>query len=205
MTAYRTAPAAQPRSWLWASSWLWATLCLLCFTTRVAADDVTVPISLQMDLMLKVASYDKNLPQRARGSVRIAVLVKAEDADSGRSAAQALKALSAADDIIGLPVERLSTTYTDAPALARVIGESNVSILYVTPGFSESEIDAMAHALDGVSVLSAGALGKYTSRGVVLGFDLVGGKPKLLVNLELARRQSVELSSSVLKLMRVVE
>jgi uncharacterized protein DUF4154 len=184
---------------------LWLAICCICFAGRVEAEDVSVPISLQMDLLLKVASYDKNLKQRARDRVRVAVLLRQDDADSGRSAAQALKALADADDIEGLPLERVSLTYTDGPALARLTNEGNISVLYVTPGFSEAEIDAIARALDGVSVLSVGALAKYTLRGVVLGFDLAGGKPKLIVNLDRARRQSVELSSSVLKLMRVIE
>jgi hypothetical protein len=200
MRSLRGHPAIRSRSFR-----LWLASLVLFFAAQVGAEDVVVPISLQMELMLKVASYDRNLKQRARDRVRIAVLLKAEDADSGRSAAQALKALSTADAVEELPVERLSVTYTDGPTLALLVRESNVAILYVTPGFDESEIDAMAQALDGVSVLSAGALGKYTARGVVLGFDLVGGKPKLLVNLTIAKRQRVELSSSVLKLMRVVE
>ncbi len=188
-------------------SWLGPLLafCLTLFTGTVVADDVTVPISLQVELLLKVASYDRNLKERAQDQVRIAVLIRQEDADSGRSAAQAIKALADAEDIDGLPVERLSMTYTDGPALARQTREGSVSILYVTAGFDETEMEAIAQALDGISVLSAGALAKYTARGVVLGFDLAGGKPKLLVNLERARRQHVELSSSVLKLMRVVE
>lgn len=184
---------------------LWLAICCICFAGRVEAEDVSVPVSLQMDLLLKVASYDKNLKQRARDRVRVAVLLRQDDADSGRSAAQALKALADADDIEGLPLERVSLTYTDGPTLARLTNEGNISVLYVTPGFSEAEIDAIARALDGVSVLSVGALAKYTLRGVVLGFDLAGGKPKLIVNLDRARRQSVELSSSVLKLMRVIE
>jgi hypothetical protein len=185
--------------------WLWLSFYCICFAGPVGAEDVSVPIPLQMDLLLKVASYDKNLKQRAHDRVRVAVLIRQDDADSGRSAAQALKALAETDDVDGLPLERISMTYTDGPTLTRLTHDSNVSILYVTPGFSESEIDAMARALDGVSVLSAGAVAKYTLRGVVIGFDLAGGKPKLLVNLERAKRQSVELSSSVLKLMRVVE
>lgn len=40
---------------------------------------------------------------------------------------------------------------------------------------------------------------------MVLGFDLAGGKPKLIVNLGRARRERVELSSSVLELVRVIE
>jgi uncharacterized protein DUF4154 len=178
---------------------------VLCLAGRVTADDVAVPISLQIDLLLKVASYDKNLQQRAHGRVRVGVVVKLNDADSARSAAQAMKSLSAVESLEGLPLDAAIEIYADAPGLARYVGEHGISILYFTPGFSESEMDAMARALDGVSVLSAGALAKYTIRGMVLGFDLAGGKPKLLVHLARARRQQVELSSSVLKLMRVIE
>jgi hypothetical protein len=195
-----------PAPWLW----LWLlraglALLVICSSVRVVAEDVSVPISLQMELLLKVASYDKNLKQRARERVRVAVLIRQDDPDSGRSAAQALKALAEADDVDGMPLDRLSTPYRDATALARFINEGNVAILYVTPGFSEGDIEAMARALDGVSVLSAGALAKYTALGMVLGFDLAGGKPKLIVNLGSAKRQNVELSSSVLKLVRVIE
>jgi hypothetical protein len=178
---------------------------VVCFAARVTADDVTVPISLQIDLLLKVASYDKNLKERAHGRARVGVVVKLDDADSARSAAQAMKALSEVEELDGLPLDPALVIFANAPGLARYVTENGVSILYVTPGFSESEIDAMARALDGVSVLSAGALAKYTLRGMVLGFDLAGGKPKLLVHLARARRQQVELSSSVLKLMRVIE
>jgi hypothetical protein len=197
----------QWRSRWWRRWWscIGAALLVLCSSPRGIAEEVSVPISLQMELLLKVASYDKNLRRRARERVRVAVVLRQDDPDSGRSAAQALKALSNTDEIDGMPLDRMSITYTDAPALARFIREGNVAILYVTPGFGEGEIEAMARALDGVSVLSAGALAKYTPRGMVLGFDLAGGKPKLIVNLARARRQDVELSSSVLKLVTVIE
>jgi len=195
-----------------ASSRLWlllrrscAALFILCLAAPVAAEDVSVPVSLQMELLLKVASYDKNLKQRAGERVRVAVVFKLDDADSARYAGQALKALSEVDDVSGMPVEALSLIYSDAAGLARFTREGGVAVLYVAPGFGETELEGIAQALDGVSVLSAGALAKYTLRGLVLGFDLAGGKPKLWVHLARARRQSVELSSSVLKLMRVIE
>jgi hypothetical protein len=194
-----------PRWWLRWLSHIAVALLVIASSARVTAEDVSVPISLQMELLLKVAAYDKNLRERARDRVRIAVVVRQDDPDSGRSAAQALKALSQAETIDGMPLDRVSTTYTDAATLARFIHEGNVAILYVTPGFRDTEIEAIAQALDGVSVLSVGALAKYVPRGMVLGFDLVGGKPKLSVNLGRARRQKVELSSSVLKLVRVIE
>jgi hypothetical protein len=180
-------------------------LLIIGFAARAGADDVTVPVSLQMELLLKVASYDKNLKRRAGERVRVAVVFKQDDADSGRYAGQALKALSEVEDVAGMPVEALSVIFTDAAGLARYTRDGSVAVLYFAPGFADADLDAIAQALDGVSVLSAGALPKYTLRGLVLGFDLAGGKPKLWVHLERARRQRVELSSSVLKLMRVIE
>jgi YfiR/HmsC-like len=179
--------------------------CLLGLAFPLRADEAPVPVSMQVELMLKVAAYDKNLATRAAGRVRLMVLVKRGDADSARSAAQAIKALSNTDKVIGLPLESSVTVFTDAASLARQANEGSVSIVYVMPGFVEAETEAMAGALSGVSVLSVGALPKYTARGTVIGFDLAGGKPKLLVHLGQAKKQRVELSSSVLKLMRVIE
>jgi len=79
-----------------------------------------------------------------------------------------------------------------------------VAIVFVTPGFAD-DVDAIRGALDGVDVLSASAVADYVPKGVVLGFDLVSGKPKLLVNLTQAKKQQVDLSSDVLKLMKVYE
>ena len=50
-----------------------------------------------------------------------------------------------------------------------------------------------------------GALTRFIEDGVVLSFELVSGKPKLLVHLKRAHDQSVELSSQVLKIVRVIE
>lgn len=180
-------------------------LAALLVTRRAGAEEVSVPVSLQIDLLLKVASYDKNLRRRAGDRVLVAVLVNPRDADSGRVGAQALAALAEASEVDGLPVMPLSVEYTDSASLSRLADESHVAVLYVTPGFTPVELDGIAQAFDGKSVLSAGALAKYTERGTVLGFDLVGGKPKLLVHLARAKRQKVELSSAVLKLMRVIE
>lgn len=164
-----------------------------------------MPISLQVELLLKVAAYDKNLAQRAAGRVALTVLVKKDDPDSARSAAQARLALSKTSDVLGLPLESASMIHSDAPTLTRLLRANNVAILYLMPGFVESELADIAEACAGISVLSAGALARHAERGTVLALDLVGGKPKLIVNLTRAKQQHVDLSSNVLKLMRVIE
>lgn len=183
-----------------------ALLAGLCAWPRWAlAEEAPVPMSLQVELLLKVAAYDKNLTQRAASRVGLLVLVKPGDPDSGRSAAQARLALSKVTDILGVPLDSTSALHGDPAGLPKLLRANNVAILYLMPGFSESELAAIAEACSGISVLSVGSLARYVERGTVLSFDLVGGKPKLLVNLTRAKKQQVELSSSVLKLMRVIE
>ena len=169
------------------------------------AEEVTVPVALQVELLAKVAAYDKNLPARAGGKVRVLVLRKSDDDDSARVARHAKRELEKKDTIAGLPSEVTSLAFADATELVRLIKSKHVAVVYVALGFSSAELGAIAKALEGVSVLTAGAAPKQVAGGIVLGFDLVGGKPKLLVNLKRAKKQSVELSSKVLKLVKVVE
>jgi len=170
---------------------------------RSDAEEVAVPIELQVDLLVKVAAYDKHMPARAGDRVRVLILTKGGDPESARAALLVARALGTRDAIAALPHEETTAPFTDGPALAGAIAASRLSVVYFTPGFSDGEIAATAAALSGVDVLTVAALPRYVPGGVVLGFDVLSGKPKLLVHLAQARRQRVELSADVLSLMRV--
>jgi hypothetical protein len=175
------------------------------YAQSAKASEVSVPIPLQMALLAKVAGYDKNLGTRAGDRVHVLIVTKGGSDESSRVASQADKALADQDSIGGLPHDRSSVQFTDAGALARLCRSRRIAIVYVTPGFSDGEISAMAGAFSGGDLLSAAAVADHVELGVVLGFDLVSGKPKLLVNLGQSKRQHVALSAEVLKLMKVVD
>jgi hypothetical protein len=170
----------------------------------LGADDVAVPVPLQIDLLLKVAGYDRNLPARARGIVKTMILTKRGDSHSKNVGEQAARALSG-KDVKGMPTEIVTQVFSDGPTLTESVRGGRVSILYATPGFGAWELLTIARSLSGLSVLTSGALAHFVDTAVALGFDLVSGKPKLLVNLRRAREQGVDLSSQVLKLAKVIE
>ncbi len=169
-----------------------------------ADDEVLVPVPLQIELLTKVAAYDKNLPGRARQGVRVLILTRAGKPLASRVAQQAARALDG-KSIVGQPVVVSQAEFTSGPELGRKVKEDGIAILYVTPGFEAGELKSISSGLVGASVLSAGAVASFVHEGVVLSFDLVSGKPKLLVHIARARDQHVELSSYVLKLVRVVQ
>ena len=181
-----------------------ALVALFAVTRAGRAEDVAVPVGLQAELIAKVASYDKNFAERAGDRAQIAILTKAGNADSTRTAAHMQSALGALPQVGGLPHDEHMVTWSGGGALAAYVKARRIAIVYVTPGFAE-DIAEMSGALDGVDVLSVAAVSEYVPKGIVLGFDLVSGKPKLLVNLTQAKRQKVSFKAEVLKMMKVFE
>jgi hypothetical protein len=166
------------------------------------ADDVALPVAKQMELLAKVVDYDGSFRERAGGRARVVILEKAGDGDSVRTAIQVQAALSHIEAVGGLAHDDVVETYAGAEALADECRSKHVAIVIVGPGFRD-DVESMRATLDGVDVLTVSAVADYVPKGIVLGFDLVEGRPKMLVQLTQAKRQHVAFGSEVLRLMQV--
>jgi len=176
----------------------------LWVTIAGSAEDVAVPVSLQAELVAKVAAYDKNFAARAGDRARVLIVVKPGNADSSRFGTHMESALRGVGTIGGLPHEESIVTYAGPAKLAATCKSTRASIVYLAPGFGD-EVPAIRGALDGVNVLSVAAVADEVPKGIVLGFDLVSGKPKILVQLTQAKKQDVAFKAELLKLARVYE
>jgi YfiR/HmsC-like len=174
----------------------------LAATSLAHADGIQVPFSVQAGLIAKVANFDRNFAARAGGKALVLVMVMPGDAESAGAAQELKSSLSRVPTVGDLPHEEQIVNYTGAAALADMVRARKAAIVYVGPGFGK-ELSAIRNALSKVSVLTVGSMPDYVSSGIVLGFDLVSGRPKLLVNLEQARKQNVDFPASVLRLMKV--
>jgi hypothetical protein len=175
------------------------------FGERVSrAELVAVPIELQAELLSKVAGYDRNMAARAGDRLQVLLVTNPSDTESTRFATRMQLALQAVSQIAGLPHDERVAPFSSAADLAQQCRARHIAILIVGPGLGD-QIPALRDALDGVDVLTVAAVPDYVEQGLILGFDVVSGKPKLLVHLTRARRQHVELKAEVLKLMKVFE
>jgi len=171
---------------------------------RSRAEEAVLPIALQVELLVKVASYDRNFQQRAGDRAHIFIFTKPGNGDSARVAAQVEAGLARAAEIGGLPHDEVITPYRSAAEVANLCRAQRAAIVFFGPGFRE-EVAAIREALDGVDVLSVSAIPEYVEAGIVLGFDVASGRPELLVNLPQAKRQKVALRADVLRLMKVFQ
>jgi hypothetical protein len=171
---------------------------------RGRAEEAILPIAIQVELLVKVASYDRNFQQRAGQRAQIFIFTKPGNGDSARLAAQVEAGLARAPEIGGLPHDETVTQYVGAAELAQLCRTQRAAIVFFGPGFRQ-DIPAIREALDGVDVLSVSAIPEYVEAGIVLGFDVASGRPELLVNLPQAKRQKVALRADVLRLMKVFQ
>lgn len=93
--------------------------------------------------------------------------------------------------------------FTGADALAARCRAEQAAVVYFTPGF-EDDLEGVRAALSTVNVLSVASSADYVPRGIVLGFELESGKPKIVINLGQARLQGVNFPPDLLGLMRVI-
>lgn len=175
--------------------------CLATVTRSASA--VVVPISLQVQLLAKVASYDRNLATRAGGNFVTLIVKKDGDPESTSSADHALHAFGGIDRVAGLPHSEAVIAYEGASALLAACTSKRASLVFLMPGLS-NEIDAVREALAKASLITASAVPTDVPKGVVIGVDQVSGKPKLLVNLPVALQQRVDFSGELLRIATVI-
>jgi hypothetical protein len=171
---------------------------------RGHAEEAVLPIAIQVELLVKVASYDRNFQQRAGDRAKVLIFTKPGNSDSSRIAAQVEAGLARASEIAGLPHDEIVTPYRGVTELVSLIQTQHAAVAFFGPGFRE-DVAAIREALDGVDVLTVSAFPEYVEAGIGLGFDVASGRPELLVNLPQAKRQKVALRADALKLMRVFQ
>jgi hypothetical protein len=177
---------------------------VLVFTllSRPATSD-PLPATLQAELVVKVAGYDKNLRARAGSSVRIVIASRSTDEDA-RWSAQVRAAFARTETVGGLPHSEATVVYTKADDLAAACKMEHAAILIVS-GSLLDESASIARAFDGIDILTAAPDSEMARRGLVLGLELASGKPKLFLNQSHAIKQKVALSAEVMKLMTVYQ
>ena len=170
----------------------------------LAAEEPAVPVGLQAELTSKIVAYDRNYAARAGGRAKVVIVAKAGDAESTKVANLARSAFGGMSEVGGLPHDELVVTFSGAKALSEEVGKQRASIVYLSTGLS-AEVPGIADALNGKDVVTIASVAGDVPKGAVLGFDLVSGKPKLLVHLTQAKKQNAAFKAEALKLMKVFE
>lgn len=182
-------------------------LLLLAAVSQLAsaslADDATVPIDLQVDLLDRVVRFERNYSARVTDAAVVIVVHKAGVTASARAAARVAAELAHTLTLGSREVATHVHSFSSLDTLAEAC--RGAAIVYFMPGFTQSELRAMVPLFVGTGVITVGADENDADYGATLGFELVSARPRIVVNLTQAREQRLDFSAQLLRLARVVQ
>ena len=167
-----------------------------------AADEVSVPVDLQVQLLDRIVRYERSFAAQT-SPVRVLVVTRPSSPESVRVSAQLVARLRHSGRLGGRPMTVEATLFTNAGALATTARSSSARLVYLAPGLA-ADVPAIGSGLVGLDLITVSAVGSDVDRGIVLGFELVSSRPRVVVHLAAARAQNLQFSAQFLRLARVV-
>ena len=168
------------------------------------AEDPAIPLQLQAELTAKLVEYAQVPSPQGLSVMRIGIVVRNGSVESQHFGTELKAVFGRMATIAGLAHEESVITWTNAAAFAEEVRRRQLFAVYLTPGL-RAEVGAIARALEGAPIISVAALDSYVSGGAILGFELVSGRPRMVLNLAQTKKQGVAFRAQVMKLMRIVE
>ena len=178
------------------------TMVLAGLIAAAPGDRLAVPLELQAELLAKVVRYDRNFVHRVGDRARVLVVYAPDSPESERVARMLTSALQAQRSIGGVAHEEELVPFVNVTKLAALARERKAALVVFAPGLAV-HASALATAFDGFDGLTVSTTPDGVREGLVLGFDLVSGRPRMLLNLTQSRRQHADFRAEVLQLMTV--
>lgn len=173
----------------------------------VTAQEMDVPVDVQIPLLYKILTFDRNLGARMVGDgIVIAIIYQEGFRASVTARDQVLEAVRRIGEssISGQPVHWVSLELTEVADLEAAFAKNRVDVIYVAPLRSVG-LDRIATAARGKQVTSFTGVPEFVDRGIAVGVGLQRERAQIIVNLSAARAEGAEFGSQLLNLARIVE
>jgi hypothetical protein len=166
--------------------------------SRAAAQDMPVPVEVQVPLVVKILSFD----QARSGGAEPLVLGLVFQSRNRSSSAVAEDVRAALGRVPGVRVVAIDLDEIhDLPAAMQA---ANVRALYVAP-LRAVEVATLSSVTRAGQVVSFTGVPRYVEEGLAVGMEVSGGRPRIVINLAASRAEGARFSSQLLKLVRLTD
>ena len=183
---------------------LLSVLLLAALTAGTAARADELPVQLQIQLLSKMTSSIPNL-QPASGPLKVLVVFPGKADATSRAAQTVVNAIRQTAKFGSFDTEAKPAPFIDAAALKALIIAEKPQALYVPPEVDPAAVAAIVEASSGTGVVTISATSDQPKQGIMLGFALMEARPRVLVNLKVARREQVEFKNALLTYTVIVD
>ena len=182
-----------------------AALVLATSARPLPAQEMPIPIDVQVPLLLKVLKYEKTLPQRAGDEVVIGVLFQKKFRNSLNARDGFNEAFSQAglSELLDRPTRRVDIEFVGTEEIGAIIERDGIDILYVAP-LRAASLSSVVDAASAHKTLTLSGVPDYAENGVMVSVTERRNRPSILLNLNTASAAGVTFSSELLKVAQIV-
>lgn len=171
------------------------------------ADNGEVPVGKQTELLLKMLNYNGAIKKIDGSSLRIGIVYTESNAKSMTDYEQIGNSLfdliSAGKQVQSKKITFSGIGFTNAANLKTQANNLNVAVLYVTPG-NDANLSAISEVASSSGILTFSGVRSYLTQGIASGVEMVGGAPKIVINLPSAKAQGAQFSAQLLQIANVL-
>ena len=171
-------------------------LCAACLP--LFADDVLVPVDVQIALFSKIWKLDRTF--KPGTSVKLGVIYQQKYRPSANVASQLVAAIQAAK----LPIHCTLIDLDVQVTLRQRIPSTGFDVFYVAP-LRAIDVKTIADISRTNGIRTITGVPSYIADGLGVGIGLLNQRPLIIVNLRAARAEGSDFSSELLKLSHVIE
>jgi hypothetical protein len=179
---------------------------LLVLTSLPArAQSMALPAELQVPLILKILTYDRQFEAKAKKEVAIGIVFDPADAASGKAAEQVSDTLYkfSGKTVKKLPLKYYLVEFTSEAELEATVKKRGINVLYLCPGITKS-LQSVIKISQAQSITTATGVPDYVRRGVAVGIGVFQDKPQILINLPSSKSEGSEFDASLLQIATVL-
>jgi hypothetical protein len=182
-------------------------IAVVFITAQVSADKDEVPFELQVKLILTALTYDRNLTQKADGTLTVGILFFPDTAHSQKQAINFSKALEGFKDkkVSSLNINQVVIEYKNSKDLEYIFDQHDINVLYIATGRGE-RLKEILELTRSKKVLSCTPdnINVYEYE-VSLGWGIVDNKTKLCLNITSAKAEGADFSAKFLRVVDVID
>jgi hypothetical protein len=172
----------------------------------VAAQDITVPMDLQISLFKKVLIFDRNLEKRSDGKIVVGVLFQSHFRRSLSVKNEFFSCLkkSSEDSLGRLSFKFEAIDLNETADWQTEAAVRHVNVLYLAP-FRAMNVNEIFYTSRLRRWVTWTGVMEYVDEGCSFGIVLKGDRPSIRINLPASRFEGMNFSSQLLKLAQFVE
>lgn len=168
------------------------------------AQEMEVPIGTQMSLLTRILDYDRRLAERDGDELVIGILYQSRYRASYNAFQGAARAIGAEPRPAGARrIRTVGIEVADPRQLGGALRRNRVDVLYLAP-LRALDGRALADKARASGVLTFTGAADLRDGGVAVYFGTRGGRPRLRIDLAVARSAGADFSSELLRLADVV-